>query len=575
MTPMRAFLVTALAALFLLIAGAPMFENPPTLYTGVHLRNTGAAVQPNIVRVDANSPAYRAGLRTGDVLSCLSVRDYTLLFPNTDFYPHPAYKPGTPISLCVRRGGHVTHITFIADPRPPAGYLYRSIGIAALRACVLLIFLISGIALVLGRPGAMTWIFFAYCAGNMPSSASSANWTMLPPALYAVTAAIPAVISNTSVGFLLLFTLCVPDDRVPLGWRRYAYYAAWLLTVGYGLFNVAQFALTSVSFAPIVQYTIDEALTALTVCIVVARLASMKRQERTLFAWAAFAIIWGVIANDARNVLAIETFAGVASAVLTVVMPLCLMYAILRRHVIDVRFVISRTVVYGSITTLVVGVIGAVDWATSAYLTQARLAMAVDAAVTIGLGFILHRTYAWLESAADFILFRKKHEAEAYLNRLARTLLRANREETVDRALVHDPCEKFELTMAALFRAEGNTFGLCCAEGCDGFDAAAFDRDHDLVRFLLTERTRIHIHDLRKHVAAQFLDWGDVPALAIPLFEGDDLSGFAVYGIHRAGTKLDPDEVETLEHLCEVACQAYVRIQNVRYRMLQAPPLPA
>lgn len=574
MTPLRAFLVIALAALCLLLAGAPMFENPPTLYTGVHLQSTGAAMQRNVVRVDPGSPAYRAGLRSGDTVSCLSVRDYTLLFPNPDFYPNPAYRPGTPVSLCAQRAGALRRITFIAGPRPPPGYLYRTIGIAALRLAVLAIFLISGIALVLGRPGAMTWIFFAYCAGNMPSAASSANWTILPPALYALAAGIPSIVSSTSVGFLLLFSLCVPDDRVPAGWRRYGYFAAWLLTAGYGIYNALQFGWTNVTFAPSVQYVADEALTALTVIVVVARLASMSRQERALFAWAAFAIIWGVIANDVRNVYAIETFEGIASAVLTVVMPLCLMYAILKRHVIDVRFVISRTVVYGTITTLVVGIIGAVDWATTAYMTQARLAMAVDAAVTIGLGFVLHRTYAWLEYAADFILFRKKHEAEAYLNRLSKTLLRANREETIDRALVHDPYEKLDLTMAALFRAEGASFALCCSAGCEAMQTTAFDSDHDLVRFLLTERARIHIRDLRAHVAAQFLDWGDVPALAIPRFEGDDLSGFAVFGIHRAGTKLDPDEVETLEHLCEVACQAYVRIQNVRYRTLQAP-LPA
>ena len=52
----------------------------------------------------------------------------------------------------------------------------------------------------------------------------------------------------------------------------------------------------------------------------------------------------------------------------------------------------------------------------------------------------------------------------------------------------------------------------------------------------------------------------------------DELLAFAVYGIHRDGTKLDPDEVETLEYLCEVAAQAYVRIELLRYRALMLNP---
>jgi hypothetical protein len=243
--------------------------------------------------------------------------------------------------------------------------------------------------------------------------------------------------------------------------------------------------------------------------------------------------------------------------------------------VIDVRFVISRTVVYAVITTLVVGIIGVVDWLTSAYLNQARVAMAIDALVTIGLGFVLHRTYGWLEHAADFVLFRKKHEAEAYLERLAKTLLRASRDETIDRALVHDPYEKFELTMAALFRAQGTSFTISCVAGWKAVQAMAFDCEHDLVRFLATERSRLHIHDLRAHVAAQFIECGDAPAVAIPIFEGDDLRAFALYGIHRSGTKLDPDEVEALEDLCQTAAQAYVRIENLRYRALAHAPLAA
>jgi hypothetical protein len=262
---------------------------------------------------------------------------------------------------------------------------------------------------------------------------------------------------------------------------------------------------------------------------------------------------------------------SIVAADLTVVMPIAMTYAILKRHVIDVRFVISRTVVYALLTTLIVAVIGAVDWLTSAYLSQVRVAMAIDAAVTIGLAFVLHRLYGWIERVVDFLLYRRKHHAEMYLNRLAKTLLRASREDTIDRALVHAPYETLDLTMAALFRAQGASFIVAAATGWDFSAAPALEAEHELVRFLATERQKLQVRDLRSHVAEQFESGGPCPALAIPIFQGDDLTAFAVYGIHRDGTKLDPDEIETLEHICEIAAQAYVRIELLRYRTVSAP----
>ncbi|MBV8147953.1 MAG: GAF domain-containing protein, partial [Candidatus Eremiobacteraeota bacterium] len=242
-----------------------------------------------------------------------------------------------------------------------------------------------------------------------------------------------------------------------------------------------------------------------------------------------------------------------------------------RRHVIDVRFAISRTVVFGAITTLVVGIIAVVDWATSVYLSQLRIALAIDALVTIALGIALHRTYGAIENAVDFLVYRRKHDAETYLRRLARTLLRAEREETIDRALVTDPYEKLQLDMAALFRNTDGAYTAAAAAGWDRASAFTFERDDDIVRFLTTERALLNIADLREHVRAEFRESGAVPAIAVPVLEGDALYGFAIYGLHRDATKLDPDEVEVLETLCQTAAQAYVRIEVLRLRAMMAP----
>jgi hypothetical protein len=576
MAAVRALITIGLAAFWLVLFAPPMFMTPPSVSTGVHLVITGAAVQPVMVRIDRGSPAERAGLRSGDVLGCLSARDSALLLnPSLGF--QQGYQPGTPISTCVRRNGAVRHITFVANTGAPVPNTYGSNTLSALRIAVLLVFVFVGIALVMARPSLMTWIFYIFCLCSAPAFAAGEVWTILPAWQYVIASGLPGAGSLCAVAFLLLFSILVPDTAIPSGWRRPAFYLASILAV----FDVALSAVvmfyTGASVSQALVNSVDEWLTALTVLVVLARLATMEATERARFGWAAFAIIFGVITNDLRNVLAVGPYEwlSVLAADLTVVMPLCLMYAILKRHVIDVRFVISRTVVYAVLTTLIVGVIGLVDWLTSAYLSQVRVAMAIDAAVTIGLAFALHRAYGWIESIVDYLLYRRKHNAETYLNRMAKTLLRAKREETIDRAIVHAPYEKLDLTVAALFRASGASFIISAAAGWDKIAAMPIDTEHELVRFLVEERTKLHIRDLRTHIAEEFREYGAAPAIAIPLFQSDELVAFAVYGIHRDGTKLDPDEIETLERLCETAAQAYTGIELTRYRAAVARSIPA
>ncbi len=573
MSAVRAIVVIGISALLLFVVGPPMFENPPSAYTGVTLVQAQLG-GPSVVRVDRGSPAYVAGLRTGDDISCSSVRDTTIIGA-AGHVPYSA----APLRLCVRRYGTWKTVSFVAKPTPPAGNMYRTPAFAALRLAVYVVFLAVGCALVLARPSLLTWLLFIYCAASAPILAAVVMDIALPPLLYATLSAVRSIENELAPGVLALFTLLVPETHVPPGWRW------WGFTI-VGLFTAL--AATATTILDLASGDFDQtgtwlntSLTAITVLIVLVRLVTMERRERARFGWAAFAIIFGVVTNSLRTggfFLSNSAFVGDASFVasfLIVVMPLVLMYAILRRHVIDVRFVLSRGVVYAAVTTIVVGLIGVVDWATSAYLHEVRTAMAIDAAVTIALGFLLHRTYGWIESAVDFLLFRHKHEAGAYLQRLAKTLPFAEHAEAVDRALVHDPYEKLDLAAAALFRPQGSHYVATLAQGWHAHRVPSFERDDDVVRFLLAERARLFVGDLRAYVAQAFRELGSAPALAVPVFARNRLIAFALYGIHRDGTQLDPDEVALLERLCDAAAQAYVSIELSRYEASGTMIIPA
>ncbi len=572
MTALRAFVTIGLAGLWLLICVPPMFQTAPTIYSGVHPVLTGALVQPNIVRVDRGSPAYRAGLRTGDVLGCLSLRDNALLLSEA-YGGQQAYRAGTVLSTCVQRNGKSHRVRFAAQTGPLLANAYGSNALAAVRVCVFVVFLLTGIALVMARPSLMTWIFYAFCLGTAPIYAAGEIWSTLPAWQYAIAVGIPTSLALAAVALLLLFAALVPNELVPSGWRRWAFYGALALALADFGFVVTTVFYTDVIVTATLQNIVGDALTAVTVLVVLARLATMERSERARFGWAAFAIIFGVVADNLDTILSNNASpyalsVSVLAGDLSVVMPIALTYAILKRHVIDVRFVISRTVVYATVTTIVVALIGAVDWVTSTYLHQARVAMALDALVTIGLGLALHRAYGWVEHAVDFLLYHHKHEAETYLQRLARTLPFAEHEDAIDRALVHDPYEKLELFAAALFRTNDSAYRVVHCDGWNPADMRAFSSDDDLVRFLLAERSRVFIADLRKHIVEGFREHGVAPAVGIPVFQGNRLTAFAIYAIHRDGTKLDPDEIETLEHLCNSAAQAYTGLELARYQRL-------
>lgn len=570
MAALRAFVSIGLALTALVIVTGAMFSSQPIAYTGITPANH-TAFSKNVILVAPNSPAYAAGLRSGDEVGCLSTRDAELLNPS---FGINAGTPGMTIHLCVKRGGTIRNVSFSPSLRPPIGLPYFTIPLTLVRLAIYVTFLFCGVALVLARPRLLTWLFFAYCLGTAPYYGMVINGTAWQPTLYRLALAFDnATIAASFVG-LLLFALTVPGDGIPQGWRRAAFLTAVVLAVPYVGYACTRSFFPYLTTPGTGSGLIAQIFSAAAVLVVVGRLFEAQREERARLAWVAFALIWGAVVSYLKN---IEVPAGSwqnvmtsIAADLTIVVPIVIMYAILKRHIIDVRFVISRTLVYAILTTLVVGVIGVIDWAMSAYMHEARVAMAAEAALTIGVGFVLHRTYRWMEFAVDYLLFRHKHEAELYLQRLARTLPFAETNEAVNEALVHAPVARLHLTGAALFHRADGGFERVASTGWSASGFSTLASDHDAVRFMKAEMKTLALSDLREHERpTALLEAGG--SIAVPIFQSNVLFGFVLYGTHRDTTALDPDEVAVLERLCERAAEAYTAIELAALRVASAP----
>ena len=552
----RAVVVVALSVLSLALVAPSMFARFTTAYTGAHVDGT------RVVAVDAGSPAERGGLRSGDLIGCVNTRDYTIL---SSPFSQNAYEPDL-LHFCVTNTVPRRNLAFAAAPGPPSASFYGSITWQILRLFSYAVFLFVGCALVILRPSVMTWLLFGYCLAEAPVGPAYQVFTVWPPAAYAVLMAVVTPSAALGAVFLFLFALLVPEESVPRDWRGWVFWIAAIGTIAFVAAHYLDRVLVQGYLSPVDASlaALSKVMTIAVVFVIVARLLKMEPSARARFWWVAAAIIIGIITNDLRQGR-VAFWPGVFGT-LTMMMPLTLMYAIVRRHVIDIRFVLSKAVVYGVMTTAIFGLIAAADWAATRFLAEMRVALALDAIIAISIGVLMHRLTPILERLVDSVVYRKKYAADTYLRRLARTLPRAEQEATVDRALVEDPYCELDLKMAALFRRNGNEFTVAMSAGFAG-PTVAIDRDADIVRFLLTERSCVHIDDLNDRVAATLADYGN-PTVAVPVFNGDELACFIFYGVHRDGTRLDPDEATLLQTLAESAGQAYVRVENSRLRAL-------
>jgi hypothetical protein len=265
------------------------------------------------------------------------------------------------------------------------------------------------------------------------------------------------------------------------------------------------------------------------------------------------------------------------------IFPLAFGYGVIRERVVDVQFAVSRTVVYGIVSTLVLLFLAVLHWLLGRMIEHSRLAFGLEGLAAVALGLVLHRASHGINTGVDRVLFRKHHAAEERLRQVTAALPFATTEKSIAEAVVVEPTQNLELASAALFYRETAEGPLrrVLATGWGGSHASELDADCLLVRYLQAEHGALRLDGEQSWLPDGMPEGAAHPVLAIPVVTQHALSAVILYGSHENSTLPDPDEVGLLQALAKAAATSHqqariaqltreVEVQRIRNQQLDA-----
>ncbi|MBV8601885.1 MAG: hypothetical protein JO359_10020 [Candidatus Eremiobacteraeota bacterium] len=517
----------------------------------------------NLIRsVEPGSPADRAGIIPGDRadLTDLGIPGHLRLM-------NP--RAGDALTLDILHGSEERTVRLVAVAEPMPVNL-RWLILASFVSTFA--FIAVGTILVFMRPAPMTWWLWLYCAGILPLNETLDYYAFLPDAIFAPLWLFGRTfLGGLSVFPIIPFALRFPHDRIE-GWRARARPAIGALAV-VSLIYFATIAWKGLRYG-LDHYSLLNGIPALFYYLVaslfiLATYLSAHGVARQRLKWAVTGMLIAFVAQIP------EYFPGPAwvaplSLTISIVMPLSVAYAALRHNLIDVQFVLSRALVVGALTAILIAFVSLVDWLTSRFISEYHFALYLEASATIAMGFVLDRLHASLERLAERVVFRHRLEAEEHLALVARSLSFANHRESIDEALTEEPARALRLASAAVFYRDGDRpiFVRGRSVGWDESELKQFPDDAPVVRYLTADRKVLRAKDAAWK--AESLPKGScAPVLFVPVFCRGELLALGVYGAHLNGTTLDPGEVTMLAQLAPGAGVAldHLAFERLRERL--------
>jgi len=517
----------------------------------------GLSVELPSVQVAAVTPrsaADKAKIKVGDsVVLPLTLRDRAIF--GGPFSPNP----GELTTITVERGSARRTVTLKANPVRLSLVDATS---SALIAVACLVYLAVGALLAVLSPSWMTWGFYAMGVGLIwiPQGNPSyipTNWML------AYTLAWQALLVPFAVIGFLIFCLRFPSNRT-VGWRQTAENAALILfvvlIVGQSFAALGSYGFgVSPAFAGLWQHVWNVGLAVAGVVGLTSVIATYRGShgvERRRSAW----IVLGFACNSIAFVFAALYFEGILPTSVAnvgistaVLLPLAVAYAVIRHRVIDVRFVVSRALVYGTIALVIIAVVAVLDWLFSTRFANSRWQTAVYAGIALLVGFVLNFARQRIGNMVDAIFFRGWHGTKEKVDALRDLVRRAGAKTAAYEPLTKGVAETFSLASVALFeRTVDGGFVRVAAHGWSSCTLWHILSDDALATRVRT-RPRISEISALEWPAPSVSSGVACPEIMVPIIAGKNVTGIVLLSAHEDGTRLDPDELRAIRGVCSEA----------------------
>lgn len=577
MTPMiRARLANVTAALLIAIVTASALWYASVMWNpgaygdfGLTLGDFGLSADDGswvVTSVVLASPAAAAGIKLGDrVAAALPVHDRLTL--TGQIAPHP----GERVRLRIFHRHEARMLTIEArrlEPLPAIESIFRGLQIV-----VCIIFAMVGLVLVLLRPNRMTWGFYLVAlpiaAAILPHSTLYAVSYLPTTWLVTLGLAEDVLTAAGAVGFLV-FCLRFPSNA-PIGWRKGMDDCAPYLVVALAALCVSEDLGRWLSIMPsaLTRFLWNVWLASCVLILVggaavlLATYFDAHGVERIRIKW----VMLGLVCTATALVGLLLSWGGPLAGIPVVFVwilclfvaafPLTVAYAVIRHRVIDVRFVISRSMAVGAVAALVGLIVIGIDWLFATKIPASRFETATYFGVAFLIGLTISALRKRIGRTVDFLFFREQFVVRESVDDVAVKIRRASFKEDLYEPLSAGVAGAFCLASVALFeRAGDGGFGRVAAYGWPaGMLWNILLDDSLLVR--ADERPRVTEIDSLQWRERRLPSGIARPVIMVPIVVGPCTAALLLCGAHLNGAALNPDEIRWIRGVAEDAALVY------------------
>jgi membrane-associated protease RseP (regulator of RpoE activity) len=571
---MRVFAVV-LTVLYALAYGIPTVLALDGRYGSIGVVKAGATgtMAPDVNTLAAvvpGSPAARAGIVPGDVV--VPVEAEHALPVQQLFYRAAAGQP-TPYAVTHDGRRRVVSLTPVAS-RGSA----RENALVVAQLVRGFVIVLIGALLVLLRPSIMTAAFFVLCLqfGELAHPTGNLELVAAVPFFWKpLFLALTCIVSGGSAAVAAIFCLRFPTGTPLPSWRpvEKVMIAVGVLTIlDYFFALVAGATYTPLGNALYLAFSVASWLSYLVATVsFMARYRAASGEDRDRLRWVAiglgsflvsYALYW-----IAQNVASVPGELSTWAQFLNL-LPLTVLYAVVRHRVIDVRLAGGRAIAYAVLSAVPVAAFSLIDWALSNQLAQTRFAVFVEVCVSIAFGFWVNSSQRRIDNLIETLFFHARRVAEERLRGVARRIAHVTERAPLDETLVREPFEALGLTSSALFRLIDGTWARVADRGWPDDVLAVIDPNDDLVLEIVATRAPVDV---------QKIGWGHGrlagplrPAVAYPILVRQEPVGLLLLGTKRDGERFDALEHSSLQVLVDSAAATYDHLEAMEQRSLAA-----